>query len=1583
MTKKRIRQMNSALRRRLTGRPAADWLPQGESFARRLETDGYMQRFVPLFQGRRLRCADVLVLCRPELDALSGGAAPQQGWLAYTYDFARRLLYPERDTPEPFGPGAVFFLSVLQVLFAAENEVLPPNPAWTFRLLTEAELSGSACAASYVQMLRCWKREYVYELMRLGLEATPYRTLEHIAGVHHVAMTAGRALHRAGIPVDLALVSGSAAGHDIGKFGCRPGERVPYLHYYYTDLWFRRRRLTDIGHVAANHSVWDLEPDYLSVESLLLIYADFRVKQSVGPDGREITRISSLSEAFDVILSKLDAVDDAKRQRYMRVYARLRDFEQFMADKGVDVTLQGHDTPPRPQKQTALMTDEEALHALTMQCVSHNMELMSRLTGQRSFAQLLELARGETNWRRLRAYLGVFESYSLYLHIPQKVQTLAFLYELLMHREGDIRRQAAALLGEIIGGFHAGYAKERPAGSRPDPRAITDLDQWKLYLEKIIYPDHKLMPQHRRWIGYTLKFAVNSLLQHSAGREERFLSPLFAYYRHPEQVADTVAFQLLDTAAALPAAAYSRRHTALLLHFAQELSTHDSVEVRTAAVLLLDRLHRLSPRSAAPLRALEHISCDGSSTLRLLREDVLSGGAPVILADDAVSEIFLDNLKTATPWLTKQANIRLLTDFARSGASPVLHIATHLSNLIKVSDRVTVRHSAGNALLELAPRLTADQRNEVAVELCRGLELGQQEFTKYIPDYLGRFALWLPPAELDEVLADLHVNLSSSDSRVTASVLDTVGVIYEEYDAYRARFPEADEAYRRRRERLLGLLMRGLSGIDGATRQEALYVLGRRVFGSGELGRHEKRRAFMLTERKLLSAQNEFPGEGLTFYYRAAMLGKLYRFLTEERLFHRGFDFGEPRPVAFFPGTFDPFTLSHKGIVKAIRDLGYEVLLAIDEFSWSKKTQPYRLRRRIAAMSVADVFHVSIFPEDFPVNIANPHDLRALRQAFPGRSVSIVVGSDVVLHASSYKKPATPDSIHTFDHVVFRRTEPDAEPADYSCITGRVVELTLPPQLEEISSTRIREAVDANRDISNLIDPAVQEFIYRRGLYLREPQDKPVLRTEDLSFLPASPETAEKFLRTMLSVPTAAALRAQLEQHGDDIMVCRDADGAILGAAAYVCLDSAHLFARLGDPALAGLVRQNAGGRTLLISGLFVPRGERQSDLCQLLITEVLTLALSREFTYALYVPLEGAASGYGRQLLLLQGFLPTSEDGDALAVDMRCPIVLSRNVDTAVKAPFSSSPRVLSAIANAHRRLQAALTKLQPGSLVLSLSAGVIYHRLLQRITGRNGVPAEPTNPRVLGPDICVPYGKILRGVAVPNTVTKTLRTDKVYEPDLSSYSIEAYPDYSPLADQVRTIHAFDRPVILVDDMLHDGKRIRRLAPLFAQTGTPVDQVLVGYLTGMGRDLMEQLGYSVDAIYYLPNLRLRFVESTLYPFIGGDTVRRDQPLPGGLQPSVNRILPYAAPEYTGMDDKTAWELSLCCLENARDILLALETEFRALYARNLTLSRLGEAVILPLCPDKGGCMTYDLSRAASTYLEGDIEILKRMRPTK
>ncbi|MFR6394718.1 MAG: hypothetical protein ACLUNQ_06190 [Oscillospiraceae bacterium] len=108
-------------------------------------------------------------------------------------------------------------------------------------------------------------------------------------------------------------------------------------------------------------------------------------------------------------------------------------------------------------------------------------------------------------------------------------------------------------------------------------------------------------------------------------------------------------------------------------------------------------------RQPPPLRILQRIDCRGSASLDLLRCRIMEGGVPEPLPEQIISDIFLDNLKTATPWILKQVNIRLLEDYAAREDGPVLHIATHLSNLIKVSDRVTVRHSAGNALLALAP----------------------------------------------------------------------------------------------------------------------------------------------------------------------------------------------------------------------------------------------------------------------------------------------------------------------------------------------------------------------------------------------------------------------------------------------------------------------------------------------------------------------------------------------------------------------------------------------------------------------------------------------------------------------------------------------------------------------------------------------------------------------------------------------------------------------------------------------------------------------------------------------------------------
>ena len=164
----------------------------------------------------------------------------------------------------------------------------------------------------------------------------------------------------------------------------------------------------------------------------------------------------------------------------------------------------------------------------------------------------------------------------------------------------------------------------------------------------------------------------------------------------------------------------------------------------------------------------------------------------------------------------------------------------------------------------------------------------------------------------------------------------------------------------------------------------------------------------------------------------------------------------------------------------------------------------------------------------------------------------------------------------------------------------------------------------------------------------------------------------------------------------------------------------------------------------------------------------------------------------------------------------------------------------------------------------------------------------------------------------------------------------------------------------------------------MLREEGVEIKKLVLGMISGYGRDTMATKGVPVDSIYYIPNLRNWFVESTLYPFIGGDTVRRDTVKVAGLTPSINMILPYAAPPVQGSTPEAAFEFSACCIRNARNILLVLESEYRALFARNLTLSRLSEAVILPLCPDKGECVSYDPNLAASVYLENDLEMLYR-----
>ena len=394
MHEKMIRQFNSDVAEALSARRAAGLTSRKAALAL-LKAPGWTETLEGLLPIRqRLTCAQALELCRQLPDFFS--PAPEQGWLAFCYDYVRTRMFPDGcfvPMPSPYAAGAEVFLTVLQVLLDHERAALPFDPLVDFQFLPQEEYALCDTAREYGRFLAAWRQEFVYELLRLGDEVTLFRTLGHIAGVHYIAMTAARGLAGAGVEVDLALISAAAAAHDVGKFGCRAGERVPYLHYYYTDQWLTARKLEGVSHIAANHSVWDLELESLSVESLLLIYADFRSKQDRDDQGREITVLYPLDQSFQVILSKLDGVDSTKRRRYQLVYGRLHDFEDYMRRLGVDVALSGHPEPPVPHKDAALMGPEETLDNLIGLSVDHNLRLMHMLSNEQKFGNIIESAR--------------------------------------------------------------------------------------------------------------------------------------------------------------------------------------------------------------------------------------------------------------------------------------------------------------------------------------------------------------------------------------------------------------------------------------------------------------------------------------------------------------------------------------------------------------------------------------------------------------------------------------------------------------------------------------------------------------------------------------------------------------------------------------------------------------------------------------------------------------------------------------------------------------------------------------------------------------------------------------------------------------------------------------------------------------------------------------------------------------------------------------------------------------------------------------------------------------------------------------
>ena len=268
----------------------------------------------------------------------------------------------------------------------------------------------------------------------------------------------------------------------------------------------------------------------------------------------------------------------------------------------------------------------------------------------------------------------------------------------------------------------------------------------------------------------------------------------------------------------------------------------------------------------------------------------------------------------------------------------------------------------------------------------------------------------------------------------------------------------------------------------------------------------------------------------------------------------------------------------------------------------------------------------------------------------------------------------------------------------------------------------------------------------------------------------------------------------------------------------------------------------------------------------------------------------------------------------------------------------------------------------------------------MIGNICHENEVSTEIKEPKEYGQTMCVPYGDILDRYVVPNTVTKSLHTEKYYAGDMKTFFIGEAPYYMPLINQMKMIKSFNRPIFLVDNILHKGYRMRALDPLLTEAGINVNKIHCGILSGRGKDLMDIQNRQVTSVYFIPRLKLWFNENALYPFLGGDAIWRGDFPKRNLIPSINSILPYSYPEFIkGVSHDKIYNLSKCCLENSIEILKALEGEYHKLYGRSLTLASLGEVITVPRSPDIGKGIEYDLSSTPSNLVEKDLELLIRL----
>lgn len=1202
----------------------------------------------------------------------------------------------------------------------------------------------------------------------------------------------------------------------------------------------------------------------------------------------------------------------------------------------------------------AAQTDDST--AATEQPLEANLSAAAAQTA--AVPEIMEsLASAQTLWETRAALLAIENNQAL-LTTTARDMILDGLFEIMFHGSRTVRRTAAQTAGKII------------AAACTEGTAVwSDFLRRALFIKKENYTGGLAADP--------LRITFLSVLDHVDPEHRKSVLNGYASYFKSTRWDEWTCLRLLSGIFTIPVKEWGPMQRGHIGGFMRYFLKKETPEVRVASFYLLKSwieqgwkpsedfrgylaraisdIHELPDISYAENELAGVVSC----ALGIPWEHL-----PVHESTDRV--LYMENLRSARAWMYKLVNLSMLREKyadADAGDDGFEAYASHLLILLRLNPDEIVFRQAGDDILNIADHMPNALKYEVVRELIQAIETGSDS-TGYVPEFMGRFFAQLSSETQTELLADIEEVTSSQDEKAAGGILETVCCCLQGLAGADLEEPETHAIIRR----LCGMLNQSLySDLDDVV-SHVQFSAGTELFAHlpapevlGESGEY-----FADLARNLLISMAS--GLITDILLHPASVQAVSAWMSA---YSEAFP-DVKRPVAFYSGTFDPFSNGHYAIVREIAEMGFQVYVQVHDLAPNTYVQPLLMRRQIAAMAVTDIVNVQLFPEEITINTEVPRDLVRLNETFPGRKVWLVERSARVENDDIYQTEPAPGSVHGYPHIVFVRGETygyydDSEFRKH--LTGEVMTLKLPAYYEHMTATEIRRTIQAGKSIEGMVSPQVRNYIRRHNLYGVDNSGK-----REITEWAVDTVLEDGRCSIRIDGDEAATLSFHTVTDGDVQGVRIDeVSPALTEEITEMLLDEALMALQGREWSYVECSGDVLGGELLSQRG-FVEVGADLTDAARAGASAaargVPSTAVSDGATDSTALQTSGNADGAADSADLHSGDSAAS----LYRADMAEPVVIFTDALSNIAAPYDTDARTRTVCRANGRAFLAKAAQLFAGTLILNVHTEILNYRLSAMIRDR----CAGANAR-----ICVPFGKILKSVNIPGVVMIPLESEKRYEPTLGSFRICERKGHPSLPVQMHTIQSMDMPFVLVDDLYHKGYRMQKIGASIETEGMLDDGVIVGVKTSMGQRLSDVNGYRVDSVYNVPNMKLWIIESDMIPFIGSDKVEYTQESSAGPEvlPTIYPMLPYQLPAFLeAAPYEAVYDLSEVCLENAIRLFGTLEAIYKEQHHRSLKYADLAEVLDEPGYPEEALSWKDFQNEPVTEMLQWELTRLKRLK---